>query len=255
MAQLIKSIEGLAIASCKSVEGLAIASVKSIMGLDNTASGGLTFIQDFESSFDGTVSATAATGSFSVQTGDILVALSGSENTSAAGTLTPSGGSLTWTEQKEVTTASRAGADVTTAVAGSNASFAVTITRSLTPGSVGFGGNVMTFRGGSGIGASVKADNTTGTATISITTTQANSAVAVAVFTDTASIVGRTWASVGGATFTELTALIATNSTFPAYGVYIGYYDNVGAIGAKTVGLTAPNGQLYSIVAVEIKGP
>lgn len=40
MAQLVKSVMGLAIASVKSVEGLAIASVKSIMGLDNTSAGG-----------------------------------------------------------------------------------------------------------------------------------------------------------------------------------------------------------------------
>lgn len=40
MAQLVKTIGGLAIASVKTVNGLAIASVKTIMGLDNTAAGG-----------------------------------------------------------------------------------------------------------------------------------------------------------------------------------------------------------------------
>jgi hypothetical protein len=37
MAQLVKTVHGLAIASVKTVMGLAIASVKSVMGVDNTA--------------------------------------------------------------------------------------------------------------------------------------------------------------------------------------------------------------------------
>lgn len=39
MAQLVKTVQGLAIASVKTVDNLAIASVKTVMGLDNTASG------------------------------------------------------------------------------------------------------------------------------------------------------------------------------------------------------------------------
>lgn len=40
MEQLVKTDDGLAIASVKTVAGLAIASVKTIDGLDNTSSGG-----------------------------------------------------------------------------------------------------------------------------------------------------------------------------------------------------------------------
>jgi len=42
MAQNVKTIQGLAIASCKTVQGLAIASAKTILGVDNT-SGGATY--------------------------------------------------------------------------------------------------------------------------------------------------------------------------------------------------------------------
>lgn len=42
MAQLVKTIGGLAIASVKTVGGLAVASVKTIGGLDNTSGGGFT---------------------------------------------------------------------------------------------------------------------------------------------------------------------------------------------------------------------
>lgn len=40
MAQLVKTMAGLAIASVKTVNGLAIASVSTIAGLDNTSGGG-----------------------------------------------------------------------------------------------------------------------------------------------------------------------------------------------------------------------
>jgi hypothetical protein len=48
MAQLVKTMAGLAIASVKTVNGLAIASVKTVAGLDNTAGGGpAAFSDDF----------------------------------------------------------------------------------------------------------------------------------------------------------------------------------------------------------------
>jgi hypothetical protein len=54
MAQLVKSVRGLAIASCKSFRGLAIASAKSLNGLDNTASGASYIIdQNFETATTG----------------------------------------------------------------------------------------------------------------------------------------------------------------------------------------------------------
>lgn len=40
MAQLVKTVAGLAIASVKTVDGLAIASVSTVNGLDNTSAGG-----------------------------------------------------------------------------------------------------------------------------------------------------------------------------------------------------------------------
>lgn len=47
MAQLVKTISGLAIASVNTIQGLAIASAKTVMGLDNTSGGGATFDDDF----------------------------------------------------------------------------------------------------------------------------------------------------------------------------------------------------------------
>lgn len=59
MAQLIKTINGLPIASVKTINGLPIALVKSVNGLDNTSAGGsypgFTYdvLQDFESPLSG----------------------------------------------------------------------------------------------------------------------------------------------------------------------------------------------------------
>lgn len=46
MAQLVKTVNNLAIASVKTVENLAIASVKTIDGLDNTSGGGGVNVSD-----------------------------------------------------------------------------------------------------------------------------------------------------------------------------------------------------------------
>ena len=56
MAQLVKTLGGLAIASVKTVGGLAVASVKTIGGLDNTSGGGgptLVAQDNFDSYIDG----------------------------------------------------------------------------------------------------------------------------------------------------------------------------------------------------------
>jgi hypothetical protein len=48
MAQLVKTVQGLAIASVKTTQGLAVASAKTILGLDNTSGGSpAAFSDDF----------------------------------------------------------------------------------------------------------------------------------------------------------------------------------------------------------------
>lgn len=58
MAQLVKTVNGLAIASVKTVNGLAIASVKTVNGLDNTAGVPPTFVRKV----DGVAIPSSATG-------------------------------------------------------------------------------------------------------------------------------------------------------------------------------------------------
>jgi hypothetical protein len=115
--------------------------------------------------------------------------------------------------------------------------------------------NVLQFRDSDGVGASVS-NNTTGTPSISITTTQDNSAVAVIIIDwNAADGASRTWLTVNSITPTSGNGGERTyfrNASF--YTVYAAYWSDVGAAGAKTVGLSAPGSQQYSIIAVEVKG-
>jgi O-glycosyl hydrolase len=201
-----------------------------------------TFVQEAEVAWN-SAGASKTTASFNVLAGDILVAYAGNEGNST--TLGISGGSLTWTQRQAVDVNGYAETRVWTATVDTNKSMAVTFTN--TNGF--FGGDVLTFRGSSGVGASAKA-NASGAPTLNITTTQTNSAV-VMINTDWKAVDGaaRTYRNNAGS-FNEQTYY--RNSTF--YAVYGGFYPNVAAAGANTVGLSAPASQKYSIIAVEIKG-
>jgi hypothetical protein len=63
----------------------------------------------------------------------------------------------------------------------------------------------------------------------------------------------RIWRTVNGVTPSTGNGLEKTYSTvsggWTAYGAY---YNNVGAVGTQTVGLSAPGAQKYNIVAVEV---
>jgi hypothetical protein len=205
-----------------------------------------TFVAEHEvSSWTTTGSATKATGSFSVQAGDVLVAYG---LTADAGiTESVSGGSLTWTLRRGDETSGYGANYIWTATAPSNATITVTFTR--TAGSNEFGGDVLQFRNSSGIGAS-SGTHASGAPSLSLTTTEAHSAVVVAsVDWNAVSGSSRTWRTTAGA-LTE-TSYFFSSGGYTGYG---GYHADVGAAGAKTVGLSAPGGQKYATAAIEVKG-
>jgi hypothetical protein len=200
-----------------------------------------TFVNEAETSWTTTTSSKSV--SLSVQAGDVLVAYGMSED--SANTLSISG-NQSWTLRQSVVISGYANTYVWTATAASAGTASVTFNRTASSGQ--YGGDVLQFRGSSGIGASAKR-NTTGTPSLDLTTTSANSAIAVADSDWTAVPGGsRQSRSVNGATLVEKTY---NNST--AYTVYGGYYASAGPAGVKTVGWTAPS-QKYSIAAVEVKG-
>jgi hypothetical protein len=256
------SLDGGAYATCsstKSFSGLALGahaySVRAIgpSGLVDpsaatskwtiTSPTGPTYIGETETAWSTTTPKTTA--SISVQSGDVLVAYGLTED--QANALSISGGSLTWTQQQLVNVSNYGRAYVWTATASSTGSITVTFTRSSGTGQ--FGGDVLLFRGSSGgVGASAKT-NTTGAPSLSLTTTQAHSAVVVASV-DWNAIDGssRTW-RVGAGPLTE-TTYARSSGIFTVYG---GVHPDAGVAGAKTLGLSAPSGQQYSTVAVEVK--
>lgn len=198
---------------------------------------------------------TSKTINVTVQTGDVLIVAAQAENFDAdtSVSITVSGGGLTWTSAQTVAVNSYGYVRLYYATATSNATFDITLTATGTVYSgytVYWGGSVKIFRGSDGVGASSKTNVSSGAPTLNITTTQANSAICV---------FNNDWNSVDGASRTWRTgAGSLTETTYfrdaARYSVYSGYHADAGSTGTKAVGLSAPSGQKYSIVAVEVKG-
>lgn len=210
-----------------------------------------TFVASYSPATDWTVTTTPLTQSVTVAASDVLVVLAGSESNNTLGP--PTGGSLTYTLQQSVNVSGFASAYGWTALPGSGSTFTMS-----TPGVSGlhWGDIALRFSGTNGVGASAKTNSATGNATVNITTTQANSAIAVFI-TDWSATSGasRTWTTVNGNTPTSGNGL-ELNYTFVSgsYTTYTAYYPDAGAAGSKTVGITAPTGLTYSVVAIEILG-
>lgn len=120
-----------------------------------------------------------------------------------------------------------------------------------------YGLTCMVFRNASGIGATNSNRNGTSQApSLNLTTTQDNSAIVV-INADWNANDGasRTWNTVNSITPTSGNGFETTyvrDAGF--YTVYGAYYNDAGTAGSKTLGLSAPSTQQYSIAAVEVKG-
>ncbi len=224
-------------------------------------SGAPTFVQEAETDWS-VASQTVnpkTTSSFNVQAGDVLVAYGVIENVSNLDSISVSGGSLVWTPQQTVNINSFTYLAVWTATVDSNKSMTVNFTCSndCVSHNYRFGGDVLTFRNSGGVGGSNSTNslNTGSGSTLNLTTTQNNSVIVTVVgdwdATDGSS---RVWRTVNSITPTSGNGLETTyNFISLGYTVYGAYYSNAGTAGSKTVGLSAPVNQKYSIAAVEIK--
>jgi hypothetical protein len=183
--------------------------------------------------------------SLSVETGDVLVAYGMAEN--SGNPLTISGGP-TWTLREQSTTNQYGEAYVWTGSVASAGTANIRCTR--TSGSERWGCGVLQFRGSSGIGASSKTTCATCAPSLGLTTTQSNSAIVV-VNNDwnAGSGASRAWRT-GAGPFTETTYMQSSGD----YTVYGGFHADAASAGAFTLGLSAPNGQKATTVAVEVKG-
>jgi hypothetical protein len=196
--------------------------------------------------------ASVATSSISVQSGDILVAVGATSD--SAVTLAVSGGSLTWTAAQSVNVSNYCSAYIWTATASSTTSFAVTFSRTGGGGGQKYGGGVYVFRAAS-IGNSSKT-NTTGAPSLALSSSQANSAfVQVVGDWNAADGASRTWRAINSTTPTSGNGYEKAYSRDSSqYTVYSAYWPDVGSTGSKTTGLSAPSGQQYAAIALEIEG-
>ncbi|SFK69603.1 Ig-like domain-containing protein [Methylocapsa palsarum] len=191
-----------------------------------------------------TTTPSKSTSSFNVQAGDLLVATAMTEDSSVSVSI--SGGALNWIQQQVVSVPSYGWVSIWTAAVDANKTMSITFTRE--GGTGNYGGNIFAFRNAI-IGASSNT-NGFGSSTLNFTTTQTNSAIVVAnVDWNAVSGSSRVWRTNAGA-FTEKSYANVSG----AYSIYGGFHQNAGASGTYAVGLSAPDGEKYSIAAVEVKG-
>lgn len=211
-----------------------------------------TFVASYSSAYSTTT--TPKTLSVTTQAGDVLVVYGGVENGNTD-LSSPSGNSISFTLQQSVAINGSwanayiwAGTDTT---GGTNWTLSCTVTDAWQ-----WGFTCLVFRNSDGIGASSAANASSGNPAAAITTTQANSAL-VAFNADWNVVNGssRTWNTINSITPTNGNGLerdyAFVSSHWTSYGAY---WNDVGASGSKTVGLSAPAGQKWSIVGVEVKG-
>jgi hypothetical protein len=206
------------------------------------------FITEAETAWDTTTP--KETPSITVQAGDVLIAFADCEEVSGgtANLSTPSGGGLTWSLVQRVLVNSYNETAIWSATATEAKTFKVTFARGAT--SRRFGGNVLVFRKSGGVGASAKTNVSSGAPTLDITTAKEHSAIVVASGDWNATNgSSRTWRTNAGA-LTEQTYQFI-NGVWTVYG---GLHADAGAAAKYAVGLSAPSGQKYSIVAVEVYG-
>lgn len=203
---------------------------------------------EYESAWN--TATTPKTAAVTVNAQDVLVVVASTADQGSVLT-TPTGGGFTYALRQSVVVAAFSTIYVWT-VDPVNTGQAFTLSVGRAGGAGEFWGfNCYRFSGTYGIGAS-SSTNAAGPAapTLNITTTQANSAIAV-INSDWSAADGtvRTWRTGAGA-LTEQTYF----RDVAWFTTYNGFHSDAGAAGTYAVGLTAPATQKYAIGAVEILG-
>lgn len=217
-----------------------------------------TFVSEHETAWDNATVGKSVT--LSTDADDVVVFLGGIEdwgNADTARTSMSASGTLSWTEYEDNGGSSR-GRVGAWGAPGQDASNWLLSGTHLGATSFWWGFNALRFSGASGIGAAVSTNQSAVNATINITTQQANSAIAVITVDWTALDYPhnpptnvRNWDSASAGTGVELSYF--RNGSH--YTVFVGYYPDAGAAGAKTVGCLVGSTQGgHSIAAIEIMG-
>lgn len=212
-----------------------------------------THVASYISNVSGINSTLPQTMSVTTAIGDRLVAWASMAD-NAATISTPTGGTgLTWAlSVRDSNAANFSGSYLWTAGPATTAeTFTLQTTKTGGSGTFMWAFGCERWSGAGGFGTGVTASNASGAPTVNVTTTKANSAI-VAVDSDwnAGATTGKAWRTGAGA-LTEL-LVDQDTSTSSTLTCYIGYHADAGATGTYAVGLTAPTGQKYTIVAVEV---
>jgi hypothetical protein len=215
----------------------------------------LATLQDYKATvWNTSTTPKASPSSLTWQTGDVFIVGGLGENNSVAMSV-PTATGLTFSLAQNINVASFCEASLWTAVAASGGSGTYSVSN--TGSTFLWGHHVYQFRGSNGVGASNKANSTTGDPTVTLSTTQANSSiVCYGADWNAGATTGKAWLPLVGATtpsagngFEKVGAQQGSS-----YTVYSAYYNDAGAIGSKSVGMTDPNGMQWAFIAVEVKG-
>jgi hypothetical protein len=210
-----------------------------------------TFVAEYPTVFNTVTTPKTVMSAIAINNGDVLIDVSSKESEIDSPLGITENGTSSWITIQADATANYAAIASWSYIATTGESLTVTSTKNAS-GAPWHGSNVLRFSGSSGIGASAKSKGTTGSPAVTLTTTQDNSAI-VMICGDFAAVAGtQTLSSTGGAGSGTLKTGFPGNSN--NYGVAIGVYLNAGTAGSKTVGMTAPTGQKWNILAVEVKG-
>lgn len=213
-----------------------------------------TFIASYSSTYVN--NSRPKTVSITTQAGDYVVVCAASENGVDGYFTTPTGNSISFT-RKEAIDLGAAWSDAAIWWGLDSAGgTGWTLSLDRTSGTEYFGMTCYVFRDATGVDASSQANVSGAAPSLDLTTQQDNSAIVVMnADWNTVNGASRTWRSVGSCTPSSGNGMEQLYSTGGgAYGIYTAYYDDAGTAGSKTVGLSAPAGQKYSIVAIEVKG-
>lgn len=204
-----------------------------------------TFVASYTS---GEITASPTTVSVTAAVGDLLLVF-GMPADSARTMSTPTGGTgITWTLlTSSVGFASFGNMYVWSGTATTAQTFTLSATSNTTGPSIDILVERWSGHGGTGTFGVGHAANAA--PSLALTTTGANSGISVANI-DWVPVSGasRVWRTTAGA-LTEDLYLLGSGGAY-----YGGHHPDVGAAGAKTVGLSAPTGQSYNIAAVEVLG-
>lgn len=217
-----------------------------------------TYVSYTETGWGKVSTRTRTTASISVNAGDRLAVFCAAENEVYLGGpfnvnfgVSDSGGN-SWTAGPNVgpTDYSESAAFYATAASTGSITVTVAFDPTNTPNNFGYGCGVYVFRDSDGFGATASTNAASGAPSVDITTTQANSAVLVIV-TDWNAVDGasRTWRTNAGSLTERVYDRDASTHTY-----YSGYHADAGAAGTYAVGLSAPSGQKYTIIALEVQG-